>query len=108
MSYMVVSSRFTNRTSDNTLMNAFRTEDSTQKSSRFRVYYRYTDLFRLVKRRTGILCNMNIQRKSVTELFGLPEAPKNGRERLLTVAIDLFYRRGFNAVGIDQVIAAAG
>ena len=51
---------------------------------------------------------MNIQRKSVTELFGLPEAPKNGRERLLTVAIDLFYRRGFNAVGIDQVIAAAG
>jgi AcrR family transcriptional regulator len=46
--------------------------------------------------------------KSVTELLGVPPPPKTGRERLLTVAIDLFYRNGFGAVGIDQVIAAAG
>src|SRR5215471_13448283 len=50
----------------------------------------------------------NVRAKSVTELFGLPEAPSNGRERLVTVAIDLFYRNGFGAVGIDQVISAAG
>jgi AcrR family transcriptional regulator len=46
--------------------------------------------------------------KSATELFGLPPAPKTGRERLVATAIDLFYRQGFNAVGIDQVITAAG
>jgi AcrR family transcriptional regulator len=46
--------------------------------------------------------------KSVWELLGVPDLPVNGRERLLGVAIELFYRNGFNAVGIDQVIAAAG
>jgi AcrR family transcriptional regulator len=46
--------------------------------------------------------------KSVSELFGLPEPPRTGRERLVAAAIELFYRRGFGAVGIDQVIAAAG
>ncbi len=46
--------------------------------------------------------------KSVAELFGLPEAPRTGRERLIAAAIELFYRRGFGAVGVDQVIAAAG
>src|SRR5690242_8337642 len=46
--------------------------------------------------------------KSVTELLGLPDPPKTGRERLLAAAIELFYRHGFGAVGIDQVIAAAG
>jgi AcrR family transcriptional regulator len=46
--------------------------------------------------------------KSVSELFGLPDPPRTGRERLVATAIDLFYRRGFGAVGIDQVIAAAG
>jgi AcrR family transcriptional regulator len=48
------------------------------------------------------------RKKSVSELFGLTDAPKSGRERLVAVAVDLFYRRGFGAVGIDQVIAAAG
>jgi len=47
-------------------------------------------------------------KKSVSELFGLPEAPKTGRERLVAAAIELFYRHGFGAVGIDQVIATAG
>lgn len=46
--------------------------------------------------------------KSVIELFGLPDPPTTGRERLVTVAVDLFYRNGFGAVGIDQIIDAAG
>jgi AcrR family transcriptional regulator len=46
--------------------------------------------------------------KPLSELFGLPEPPKTGRDRLLAVAVELFYRRGFGAVGIDQVIAQAG
>jgi AcrR family transcriptional regulator len=50
----------------------------------------------------------NSQPKTVTELLGLPDPPKTGRERLLTVAVELFYRNGFAAVGIDQVIETAG
>lgn len=46
--------------------------------------------------------------KSVSELFGLPDAPKTGRERLVAAAVELFYRHGFGAVGIDRVIATAG
>src|SRR5262249_16429387 len=48
------------------------------------------------------------RKKSVTELLGLPDPPRTGRERLVAAAIELFYRHGFGAVGIDQVIAAAG
>src|SRR4051794_41881306 len=46
--------------------------------------------------------------KTATELLGLPDPPKTGRERLLAAAVNLFYRNGFGAIGIDQVIAAAG
>lgn len=46
--------------------------------------------------------------KSVSELFGLPAAPKTGRGRLVAAAIELFYRHGFAAIGIDQIIATAG
>jgi len=46
--------------------------------------------------------------KSVTQLLGLPDPPKNGRERLVAAAVELFYRHGFGAVGIDRVIATAG
>src|ERR1044071_4946532 len=49
-----------------------------------------------------------IATKSATEILGLPPGPKTGRERLVATAIDLVYRRGCNAVGIDQVIATAG
>src|SRR3954447_14946057 len=50
----------------------------------------------------------NARAKSVTELLGLPDPPRTGRERLIAAAVELFYRHGFGAVGIDQVIAAAG
>src|SRR3954468_10411754 len=46
--------------------------------------------------------------KSAAELFGLPDPPKTGRESLIAAAVELFYRNGFGAVGIDQVIASAG
>ena len=49
-----------------------------------------------------------MRNKSFLEIFGLPEAPKTGRERLMATAVDLFYRRGMSAVGIDQIISAAG
>ena len=47
-------------------------------------------------------------RKSVSELLGLPDPPKSGRERLVAAAVELFYRHGFGAVGVDRVIAEAG
>lgn len=46
--------------------------------------------------------------RSATELFGLPPAPKNGKERLIDVAVNLFYVQGFHAVGLDQVLESAG
>ena len=46
--------------------------------------------------------------KSVAELFGLPDPPRTGRERLIATAVDLFYRHGFGAIGVDRVIEAAG
>src|SRR5882762_4429848 len=46
--------------------------------------------------------------KSASEIFGLPDPPRTGRERLVAAAVDLFYRNGFGAVGIDRVIATAG
>ena len=46
--------------------------------------------------------------KTALELLGVPAAPRRGRDRLVATAIELFYARGFNAVGLDQVLAAAG
>jgi AcrR family transcriptional regulator len=46
--------------------------------------------------------------KPVVELFGLPDPPKAGRARLIHAAIELFYSHGFQAVGVDQILAAAG
>lgn len=45
--------------------------------------------------------------KSVLELLGQPPTPRTGRSRLVAVAVELFYRHGYGAVGIDRVIAAA-
>ena len=46
--------------------------------------------------------------KSVSELLGVPPPPRNGKGRLVAAAIELFYSRGFHAVGLDQIIDAAG
>ncbi|HEX3135114.1 MAG TPA: TetR/AcrR family transcriptional regulator [Planctomycetota bacterium] len=46
--------------------------------------------------------------KSVAQLFGLPDAARTGRERLVATAVELFYRHGFGAVGVDQIITTAG
>src|SRR5438045_65334 len=46
--------------------------------------------------------------KSIAELLGAPDPAKTGRERLVNAAIEMFYRHGFAAVGIDQIIAKAG
>src|SRR3954469_21274292 len=46
--------------------------------------------------------------KSASELLGLPDVPRSGRGRLVAAAIELFYRHGFGAVGVDRVIATAG
>ena len=46
--------------------------------------------------------------RSIHELLGTPPPAKTGRERLLWVAVELFYTRGFQAVGLDAVIAEAG
>mgnify|MGYP002625420525 CR=1 FL=1 len=50
----------------------------------------------------------NNKHKPVVELFGLPEPPKTGRGRLVHAAIELFYSHGFQAVGVDQILDAAG
>jgi AcrR family transcriptional regulator len=50
----------------------------------------------------------NARPKTVAELLGQPDPPAAGRDRLLSVAVELFYRNGFGAIGIDRVIAAAG
>ncbi len=46
--------------------------------------------------------------KSVAELFGMPPVPVTGRDRLVASGIELFYRYGFQAVGLDRVIEHAG
>ena len=47
--------------------------------------------------------------KTAAELLGVDTAPaQHGRERLIVTAVELFYTHGVHAVGIDQVIAAAG
>lgn len=50
----------------------------------------------------------NAQHKPVVEIFGLPDPPKTGKARLVHVAIDLFYSHGFQAVGMDRILNAAG
>lgn len=46
--------------------------------------------------------------RKVSELFGVPDPPKTGRERLVAAAIELFYTYGFQAVGLDHIITTAG
>lgn len=46
--------------------------------------------------------------RSAAELLGVFEIPSRGRGRLVATAVELFYRHGFNAVGLDRVIEEAG
>ena len=46
--------------------------------------------------------------QSPVDLLGTPEIPKEGRGRLIGIAVNLFYYHGFNAIGIDRIIAEAG
>ncbi|MEX0885532.1 MAG: TetR family transcriptional regulator [Phycisphaeraceae bacterium] len=46
--------------------------------------------------------------KAAAELLGAVETPRNARDRLVDKAIDLFYRHGFNAVGLDRIITETG
>jgi len=46
--------------------------------------------------------------RSAADLLGVFEIPARGRGRLVATAVELFYRHGFNAVGIDRVIDEAG
>ena len=47
--------------------------------------------------------------KTAAELLGVDcTSSKQGRDRLVLTAVELFYTHGFNAVGLDQIIAAAG
>jgi AcrR family transcriptional regulator len=48
------------------------------------------------------------QNQPVAELFGLPPPARTGRDRLIATAIDLFYRHGFQSVGLDRILAEAG
>jgi AcrR family transcriptional regulator len=50
----------------------------------------------------------NSHHKPISELFGLPDPPRTGRARLVHAAIELVYSHGFQAVGIDQILATAG
>jgi AcrR family transcriptional regulator len=45
---------------------------------------------------------------SAARVLGVPDEAKNGRGRLLDRAIDLFYASGFHAVGLDNILDAAG
>jgi hypothetical protein len=47
-------------------------------------------------------------RDRVRELLRLPAIAAQGRERLIGVAMHLFYRHGINAVGLDWILADAG
>src|SRR5690606_36000372 len=53
-------------------------------------------------------CMAPTRAKSAAELFGVRSEAKNAGDRLIDSAIDLFYSRGFNAVGLEQILAAAG
>jgi AcrR family transcriptional regulator len=46
--------------------------------------------------------------RAVLELFTLPTPPKQGRDRLIGVAMTLFYFHGINPIGLDRILAETG
>jgi AcrR family transcriptional regulator len=45
---------------------------------------------------------------SAAELLGVFEIPERGRGRIVATAVELFYRHGFSAVGLDWVLDESG
>jgi AcrR family transcriptional regulator len=54
------------------------------------------------------MASTSLTNRSAADLFGVPAPARNARDRLLNTAIDLFYRQGFNAVGLDRIIETTG
>jgi AcrR family transcriptional regulator len=50
----------------------------------------------------------NNTHKTAAELLGVHDVPTHSRDRLIETAIDLCYHHGFNAVGLDRIIAEVG
>ena len=48
------------------------------------------------------------RRRSILELFTLPPIPEQGRDRLVGVAMALFYFHGITPIGLDRILAEAG
>src|SRR5215208_6718197 len=84
-----------------------RLSNSSQRRTIGAVHLRYTpatDPVRLFRE----ACVANQRTKPVAELLGVMNVPKSGRQRLVAVAVELFYRYGFGAIGVDQVLTTAG
>jgi len=48
------------------------------------------------------------RRRNILELFTLPPIPEQGRDRLVGVAMALFYFHGITPIGLDRILAEAG
>ena len=77
-------------------------------NSALQVHFGWTSCAPLAVAAIGREPKMSVKDKTVAELLGLPPQPTTGRARLISAGLELFYRHGFQAVGIDQVIDLAG
>jgi AcrR family transcriptional regulator len=46
--------------------------------------------------------------RTAAEVFGVPDPPRDTREKILYTALDLFYAHGFHEVGLDRILGAVG
>ena len=52
--------------------------------------------------------NSHERHRTVLDLFNLPSIPEQGRDRLVGVAMALFYFHGISPIGLDRILAEAG
>ena len=52
--------------------------------------------------------NPENRERTVLELFTLPTIPEQGRDRLVGVAMALFYYHGISPIGLDRILAETG
>ena len=52
--------------------------------------------------------NSHERQRTVLDLFILPSIPEQGRDRLVGVAMALFYFHGISPIGLDRILAEAG